>query len=68
MRAETPEDVTAKLASSLQKILATAETAEYTNATGGELMPYPPEAMRKFQRDELERFRRIADAAGIKPE
>ena len=41
---------------------------EFIKATGGELMPYPPEAMRKFQRDELDRFRRIAEAAGIKPE
>ena len=31
-------------------------------------MPYAPVAMQKYHRDELERFRRIAEVAGIKPE
>jgi tripartite-type tricarboxylate transporter receptor subunit TctC len=68
VRSETPEDATSKLAGALQKALATNEAREFIRVTGGELMPYPPEAMRKFQRDELDRFRRIAEAAGIKPE
>jgi|PersoiStandDraft_1058852.scaffolds.fasta_scaffold15952_2 tripartite-type tricarboxylate transporter receptor subunit TctC len=68
VRAETPDDVTAKLANALQKALATNEAREFVKKTGGELMPYAPVAMKKYHRDELERFRRIADAAGIKPE
>jgi hypothetical protein len=31
-------------------------------------MPFAPAAMQKYHRDELERFRRIAELTGIKPE
>jgi tripartite-type tricarboxylate transporter receptor subunit TctC len=67
VRSETPDDVTAKLADALQKVLATPEAAEFVNRMGAELMPFAPDAMRKFQRDEIERFRRIAETAGFKP-
>ena len=66
VRSETPDDVTAKLADAVQKVLATNEARDFAKSLGGELMPYAPVAMLKFQRDELERFRRIATAAGIK--
>jgi tripartite-type tricarboxylate transporter receptor subunit TctC len=68
VRAQTPDDITAKLADALQKALATNEAREFVKKTGGELMPYAPIAMQKYHRDELERFRRIAEVAGIKPE
>jgi tripartite-type tricarboxylate transporter receptor subunit TctC len=68
IRAETPEDITAKLADALQKALATNDAKEYVRKTGGEMMPHTPAAMEKYQRDEYERFRRIAQMAGIKPE
>jgi len=68
VRAQTPDDITAKLADALQKALTTNEAREFVKKTGGELMPHPPAVMQKYHRDELERFRRIADAAGIKPE
>jgi len=68
VRAQTPDDITAKLADALQQALATNEAKEFVKKTGGELMPYPPAAMQKYHRDELERFRRIAEVAGIKPE
>ena len=68
VRAETPDHVTSKLADALQKALATSEAREFVKKTGAELMPFPPAAMQKYHRDELERFRRIAEIAGIKPE
>jgi len=68
VRSETPDDITAKLADTLQKALATNEAKEYGRSTGGELMPYGPADMQKFQREELERFRRIATIAGVKPQ
>ena len=68
VRAETPDDITARLADALQKILGSNDAKEYIKSVSGELMPYPPAAMQKYHRDELERFRRIAEAAGIKPE
>jgi tripartite-type tricarboxylate transporter receptor subunit TctC len=68
VRSETPEDVTSKLADALQKVLATNDAKEFVKKTGAELMALPPAAMQKYHRDELERFRRIAAVAGIKPE
>ena len=67
VRAETPDDVTAKLADALQKVLATNEARNFVKKMGAELMPYAPGVMRKFQRDEIDRFRRIAEVSGFKP-
>jgi len=66
VRSETPEDVTAKLADALQKALSTNEAREFVRKTGAQLMPYAPDAMRKFQQDEIDRFRRIAELVGFK--
>ncbi len=69
VRAETPEEVTAKLVDALQRALASHEAKDFVKKHPGEdLMPHAPAAMHKYQRDEFERFRRIALAAGIKPE
>jgi tripartite-type tricarboxylate transporter receptor subunit TctC len=68
IRSETPEDITAKLADALQKALASNDAKEYVRKTGAEMMPHAPAAMQRYQRDEYERFRRIAEMAGIKPE
>jgi len=69
VRSETPADVSAKLTDALQKVLATNEARDFVKKIGGgELMPHAPAAMQKYQRDELDRFRRIAAVAGIKPE
>ncbi len=67
VRAETPDDITAKLADALQKALNSNEAKDYVRKIGSELMPYPPAAMQKFQREEIARFRHIADIAGYKP-
>jgi tripartite-type tricarboxylate transporter receptor subunit TctC len=68
VRAQTPDDITAKLADALEKVLATQDARDFVRRMGAELMPLPPAAMQKYHRDELERFRRIAEVAGIKPE
>lgn len=68
VRSGIPDDVTAKLADALQKILASNEVREFSKTMGNELMPFAPAVMHKYHRDELDRFRRIADVAGIKPE
>ena len=69
VRSETPVDVSAKLTDALQKVLATNEARDFVKKIGGgELMLYAPAAMQKYQRDELDRFCRIAEVAGIKPE
>ena len=68
IRSETPEAVTARLVDALQKILATPGAREFTAKIGSDPMPLNPADMRKFQISETERFRRIANAAGIKLE
>jgi len=67
VRTETPDDVTAKLADALQKVLATQEARDFVKNMGAELMPFAPDAMRKFQLSEINRFRHVAEVAGFKP-
>ncbi|MCW5222199.1 tripartite tricarboxylate transporter substrate binding protein [Verminephrobacter aporrectodeae subsp. tuberculatae] len=68
LRSQTPDDITTKLAESLQKTLATDEARAFVRKTGGELMPYPPEKMQRFHLEEIARFRKIAAIMNIKPE
>ena len=68
IRSDTPDAISAKLVDTMQKILATPSAKEFTAKIGSDLMALPPAEMRKFQISETERFKRIADGAGIKPE
>jgi tripartite-type tricarboxylate transporter receptor subunit TctC len=68
VRSETPEAVSAKLVATMQKILATPAAREFIAKIGSEPLALGPAEMRKFQLSETERFRRIADGAGIKPQ
>ncbi len=67
VRAETPDDITARLADAMQKVLNSPEAADYARKQGAELMPYGPERMSRYLREEIERFKRVAAAAGIQP-
>lgn len=68
IRAETPAVVTIRLVEAIQKILASASAREFIAKIGSEPMPPGPAEMRKFQLSETERFRQVANAAGIKPQ
>jgi tripartite-type tricarboxylate transporter receptor subunit TctC len=68
IRTDTPEAVTSKLVEALNKILATQAAKDFTARIGSEPLLLGPAEMRKFQLSETERFRRIADGAGIKPQ
>jgi tripartite-type tricarboxylate transporter receptor subunit TctC len=68
VRSDTPDNVTARLADAMQKVLATKASQDYAVKTLVELMPLAPAAMRKFQIDELELHRRVANNAGIEPQ
>jgi len=68
VRAETPDEETQKLADGMQKVLNSNASQEFARKNGSELMLFGPAAMRKFQVDEIGKFRRVAAAAGIKPE
>ncbi len=68
IRTETPPEVTVRLVDAMQKILASAGAKEFIAKIGSEPMPPGPVEMRKFQLSETERFRQIANSAGIKPQ
>ena len=67
VRAETPEPATQKLVETLQKIMATQATKDYIRSIGSDPLNLQANEMRQFQRSETERFKRIADGAGIRP-
>ena len=68
VRAETPEPATQKLVETLQKIMATQATKDYIRSIGSDPLNLQANEMRQFQRSETERFKRIADGAGIRPQ
>lgn len=68
VRADTPPGVTTKLVDAMQKILATTNAKEFISKIGSEPMLPGPTEMRRFQLSETERFRQVANAAGIKPQ
>jgi tripartite-type tricarboxylate transporter receptor subunit TctC len=68
IRSDTPEAVTNKLVEAVNKIMASQAAKDFTARIGSEQLVLGPAEMRKFQLSETERFRRIADGAGIKPQ
>ncbi len=65
VRAETPTEITAVLADAMQKVMAMPAAREFARKLGSELMNFGPEAMRKYEADQLATFRRVAHASGI---
>ncbi len=63
-----PNEPTTRLANAMQRVLGSSATAEYMKKNGVEALPLGPAAMRKYHLDDLELLRRVANAAGIKPE
>ena len=68
IRSETPDAVTNRLVDTMQKILATQGARDFITKIGSDPMALDPQEMRKFQITETERFRKVAESAGIKPE
>lgn len=66
--AKTPDAVVNVLADAMQKALAEPDSKAFIQKTGAEIMPFGPDAMRKFQLSEIERFRKAAQDSGFKPE
>jgi len=48
--------------------MASRETLDYLEARNSMALNLGPEAMARYLRDEIARFRRVAEAAGIMPE
>lgn len=69
VRTETPAEPHAKLVAAAQKGMRTPEMTKYFEATGAEPMyNFGPVEMGKYQTDEYQRFKGIADNIGLKPE
>ncbi len=67
VRSDTPDDITAKLYEGFRKVMASPESRAYQAAQPSLLLDLGPAEMRAFVGAELERFKRIALAAGIEP-
>ena len=68
VRAETPDDVVEKLAAAMQTIMTSDAGKAYHASLPSSAMMMGPKALGEFQRREFDRFKRVADTAGIKPE
>lgn len=68
VRTDTPDAITARLSTEIQKILASPDGKAFARKVGSELLQRGPEEMRKFQAGQIETLRKVAEAAGMKPE
>lgn len=69
VRTETPADVHAKLVAATNRAMKTPELTKYFESQGSEPMyTYGPTEMGRYQAEEYQRFKSIADTVGIKPE
>lgn len=67
VRADTPDDVTQKLVDGFKKVMSSPEGRAYQASQPGMLLDLGPAELRAFVAAEFERFKRIAQAAGIEP-
>lgn len=65
VRSETPDDITNLLIKNLAEVMALPESAAYRKQRSGTLLDLKGDDMGKFQRREYERFKRVAEAAGL---
>lgn len=68
VRAETPPDVTQRLVDAMRPIVNSEAAREFARQADAELFPLGPEALVRHQREEIERFQRVAQLAGIQPQ
>lgn len=68
VRAETPDDVVEKLAAAMQKAMTSEAGRAYHATLPSAAMMMGPKELGAFQLREYQRFKRVADTAGIKPE
>jgi tripartite-type tricarboxylate transporter receptor subunit TctC len=69
VRAEVPADAHAKLVSTMQAALRSPEMKRYYEVNGSDpMVDFGPDRMAEHLRQEIARFRKVAEAAGVKPE
>jgi tripartite-type tricarboxylate transporter receptor subunit TctC len=67
VRSETPDDITNKLADAVRAAMNSPEGKAYQAANSGEPMLMHTKELGDFQRRDYERFKRVAEMAGIQP-
>jgi tripartite-type tricarboxylate transporter receptor subunit TctC len=68
LKADTPDDVVEKLAGAIEKIMNSDAGKAYHASLPSQPMRMGPKALGEFQLREYQRFKRVADTAGIHPE
>ncbi len=68
LKADTPDDVVEKLAAAIEKIMNSDAGKAYHASLPSQPMRMGPKALGEFQLREYQRFKRVADTAGIHPE
>lgn len=68
LKADTPDDVVDKLAAAIEKVMNSDAGRAYHASLPSQPMRMGPKALGEFQLREYQRFKRVADAAGIHPE
>lgn len=68
VRAETPNDIVEKLAAAMQKAMTSEAGRAYQATLPSDPLHMGPKELGEFQLREYERFKRVAELAGIKPE
>ncbi len=67
VRSETPDDVTAKLAEAIRVAMNSPEGKAYQAANTTTPLMLGPKEFGDYQRREIDRFRKIAEQAGLQP-
>jgi tripartite-type tricarboxylate transporter receptor subunit TctC len=65
VRSDTPDDITNKLYEGFKKVMASPEARTYQAGQPAKLMDLGPQDLKAFVMAEIERFKRVAQAAGI---
>ena len=66
-RSETPDKVVATLAAAIDKVIHSDESKAYAERVGTELLPLDPNAFAAYQKEEFERFTKVAKSTGFEP-
>jgi tripartite-type tricarboxylate transporter receptor subunit TctC len=68
VRADTPDDIVNKLADAMQKAMTSEAGRAYQATLPSAPLTMGPKALGEFQLREYQRFKRVAELAGIQPE
>ena len=68
VNSQTPDNVTKVLADAMKKALADPESQAFITKTDAEVMALGPDELRKFQLQDIERYKKAAKDSGFQPQ